>query len=118
MSTKQSTITVVTDNNKEYTIRVCGTVSDPYFFGKDVCEIMELEKAVFDNVSDDHKKELKILLEEHKEPTLLGEFNLKTLSYHDGRVVVLSESGLQSLLNGTNNHKNKKKILEAVNRFI
>ena len=60
----ESTITVVTDDNKEYTIRVCGTASDPYFFGKDVCEVMELKnhkKAIFDNVSDDHKKELKNL---------------------------------------------------------
>jgi len=40
MATKQSTIVVVGDDNKEYTIRVCGTASDPYFFGKDVCEIM------------------------------------------------------------------------------
>jgi hypothetical protein len=38
MATKQSTIVVVTDDNKEYTIRVCGTASDPYFFGKDVCD--------------------------------------------------------------------------------
>jgi hypothetical protein len=33
-STKQSTIVVGDDDNKEYTIRVCGTASDPYFLEK------------------------------------------------------------------------------------
>jgi len=51
-------------------------------------------------------------------PIFLGEFGLKTLSYHDGRVVVLSEPGLHQLVNGSRKDKNRKKILEAVNRFI
>jgi hypothetical protein len=53
-----------------------------------------------------------------KQLTLLGSFDLKTLSYHDRRVVVLSEPGVMNLLNGSKKHKNKKIILEAINRFI
>jgi prophage antirepressor-like protein len=79
MSTKPSTIIVVTDDNKEYTIRVCGTASDPYFFGKDVCEIMDIrdyKQALRDLVSEDHKSSLKNILEEENNalvpPSWLG----------------------------------------------
>jgi hypothetical protein len=94
-------------------------------------ELENIKDTLQKLVSNDHKKELKILLEEQsnalvppswvvtfKEPTFLGEFDLKTISHNDGRAVVLSEPGLHQLVNGSRKDKNKKKILEAVNRFI
>ena len=127
-------ITIVNTSGKEKTIRVFGHQSDPHFCGKDICEIMEIEnpkKAIFDNVEDDHKMELKNLLTElnngpivpswlvgFKSPTLLGSVDLKKLSYHDGRLVVLSEPGVQDLLNGSRKYKNKKILRDAINKAI
>jgi prophage antirepressor-like protein len=127
-------ISVVTDDGVEHTIRVAGTVYEPYFVGVDVCKIMDLKdpKDTLSNlVVKDHKKELKHLLKEEnngqivpfevggqKPATSLGDFDLKTLSHNDGRVVVLSEPGLYSLLEGSRLHKNKKKIKESVERWL
>jgi prophage antirepressor-like protein len=127
-------ISVVTDDGVEHTIRVAGTVYEPYFVGVDVCGIMELKNhndALLKLVDINHKKELKNLLKEEnqgqivpfgvacqKPVTSLGDFDLKTLSHNDGRVVVLSEPGLYSLLEGSRLHKNKKKIKESVERWL
>jgi hypothetical protein len=127
-------INVVTEDNQEHTIRVCGTKHNPHFFGVDICKIMgfsDFKQALRDRVNINHKTSLKNLLEKEsngilvpyelemlKTPNLLGSFDLKNLSYHDGRVVVLSEPGVMNLLNGSKKDKNKKIILEAINRFI
>ena len=119
---------------ENYKIRVVGSIYDPHFVGKDVCEILGFEnhkKALLDNVRSDHKKELKTLIEEEikggfvpsevgvlNTPTFLGPFDHENLSHNDGRLVVLSEPGLMSLLNGSRLHKNKEKILNAVNRWL
>ena len=119
-----NTITVVTEDGKEKTIRVFGHPSDPHFCGKDICEILEIKDVkdtLFSLVSNDHKTELKNLLiylnndpivpswlVGFKTPNLLGSVDLKTLSYHDGRLVVLSEPGVQDLLNGTRKDKIRK----------
>jgi hypothetical protein len=86
-------------------------------------ELENVKDSLQKMVSEDHKKEFKNLLNEEsnalvppswvgcfKEPTFLGEFDLKTLSH--------SEGGLRQLVNGSMKNKNKKKILEAVNGFI
>jgi hypothetical protein len=127
-------INVVTEDNQEHTIRVCGTKHNPHFFGVDICKIMgfsDINKTLRDRVNINHKTSLKNLLEKEsngilvpyemkmlKTSNLLGSFDLKTLSYHDGLVVVLSEPGVMDLLNGSRKYKNKKIILEAIQRFV
>ncbi|AHL67628.1 BRO-like protein [Chloriridovirus anopheles1] len=127
-------VTVSLEDGQTKTIRVAGTPADPHFFGKDICDILELEnhkKAIFDNVTTDNKKELKSLLEEQnkgtivpfevgglKPPTSLGSFNLSTLKHNDGRAVVLSEPGVEQLLNGTKKDKNKKILRNSINRWL
>jgi hypothetical protein len=130
MTTNSNYIRVVTDDKQEHTIRVCGTKYNPHFFGVDICKIMDIvdfNKTIKDTVNKNHKTFLKNLLEKEKTPyeicalkllPLLGSFDLKTLSHNDERVVVLSEPGVINLLNGSKNHKNKKIILESIQRFI
>ena len=134
ITTNDDSIQVTLNDGTTKRIRVAGSVCDPHFFGKDVCEIMEVtdyKQAIRDTVLDDHKTTLKDLIEEEinginrlhelgvfKTPNLLGLFDLENLSYHDGRAVVLSEPGLLALVNGSRKDKNKKKILEAVNRWL
>jgi hypothetical protein len=51
-------------------------------------------------------------------PNSLGPVNLQNISYHDGRLVVLSEPGVHDLLNGSKKDKNKKVLRESIQRFI
>ena len=132
--TTTTTVTVTIQDGQEKIIRVFGHPSDPHFCGKDICEIMELENikdSLQKMVSEDHKTTLKNLLEEQnntvippswlgclKPPTSLGGVDLETLSYHDGRLVVLSEPGIMDLLNGSRKDKNKKILRDAINKAI
>jgi len=127
-------IQVMLDDGTAKRIRVVGSIYDPHFFGKDVCDIMEVENhkdTLQKLVPENHKSTIKDLIEREvngikrleelgcfKHPNLFGPFDLETLSYHDGRAVVLSEPGLLALVNGSRKNKNKKKILEAVNRWL
>ena len=128
-----SAISFIIDG-KECHIRVFGTVQNPYFSGKDICEIMEIKDikdTIQELVKKDHKKELKMLLQEQnnghkipnkvgglKPPTSLGSIDLQNLSHNDGRLVVLSEPGVYDLLNGSRKDKNKKLLKNLIERFI
>ena len=135
MSTNtNNTISLTDADGNEHHVRVFGNASDPHFCSKDICQIMELEnhkKAIFDNVKNNHKTELKILFEEpnngliepnglvtFKYPNSLGSVDLQNLSYHDGRLVVLSEPGVYDLLNGSRKDKNKKVLKNSIQRFV
>jgi len=127
-------IQVMLDDGTFKRIRVVGSIYDPHFFGKDVCDIMEVtdyKQSIQDTVQEHQKSTLKDLIKKEvngalrlhelgvlNTPNLFGPFDLETLSYHDGRAVVLSEPGLLALVNGSRKNKNKKKILEAVNRWL
>ncbi|AHL67617.1 BRO-like protein [Chloriridovirus anopheles1] len=127
-------VTVSLEDGQTQTIRVAGTPADPHFFGKDICDILQLENpkdAIQKLVSNKHKKELKSLLEEQnkgvivpfevgclKHTTPLGSFNLSTLKHNNGRAVVLSEPGVEQLLNGTKKDKNKKILRNSINRWL
>ena len=136
MSTTTNTnyISLTDADGNERRVRVFGTVFDPHFSGKDICEILDI-KDIKDTlqkvVKEFHKKELKILLQENnnglplpnelgvfKFPTMLGSVDLQNLSYHDGRLVVLSEPGVYDLLDGSRKDKNKKVLKESIQRFI
>ena len=89
---------------KDQKIKIVGTHENPYFCGKDVCEILEYsndKKALHENVKEKHKKDLKTLNNELV-PNLgtnsLGSNNLKNLTYHSGKAVYISEPGLYSLI--------------------
>ena len=134
MTTVTSFITIITESGIEKSIRVFGNASNPYFCGKDICEIMDIKdfkQIMRDSVKNDHKTNLKSLLEKEnkslilpswlgvlKTPILLGSIDLKNLSYHDGKLVVLSEPGVEDLLNGTRKHKNKEILLNEIKRFV
>ena len=65
-ATGDDSIQVTLNDGTTKRIRVVGSVCDPHFFGKDVCEIMEItdyKDALQTMVLDDHKTTLKELLE-------------------------------------------------------
>jgi prophage antirepressor-like protein len=129
-----SHFSVKLDDGSEKTVRVFGTHSDPHFSGKDICDIMDItdsKQILRDLVPSTHKIDLKNLLEDlnnapkppswlgvRNTPDLLGSTDLSTLSYHEGRLVVLSEPGVYDLLNGSKKHKNKKVLREAFDRVM
>ena len=120
--------------NEEKSIRVFGSSYNPYFCGKDICEILgysNFKDTIQKGVKDIHKKELKNLLKEEnygdlvpvgvgcvKSPILLGSVDLKNLSHNDGRLVVLSEPGVMDLLNGSKLHKNKKVLKDSIESWL
>ena len=82
-------------------------------------------------VKPDHKKELKNLLKEeingvippswlvgYKPPTSLGSIDHENVSYHDGRLVVLSEPGVEDLFSGSKNHKNKEILKNTISKAV
>lgn len=77
------TVDVGEKKNQKIKIVIVGTYEDPYFCGRDVCEILEykdIQTALFKNVKDKHKKELNMLSNEVGPSTPLGSNNLKNFS--------------------------------------
>jgi hypothetical protein len=49
---------------RDHRIRLCGTIDDPYFCGRDVCEVLgykDIKQALQKHVKPKHKNELKSL---------------------------------------------------------
>jgi prophage antirepressor-like protein len=85
--------------------KVVGTFEDPWFYGRDVCEILEytnVKQALQINVQQKNKKTLKELSEEVglpcKPTSVLGEINFKNISYNDGKTIYINEPGLYALI--------------------
>jgi prophage antirepressor-like protein len=76
---------------------------NPWFCGKDVCEILEykdVKNVLFRHVKLKYKKDLKTLAEEVviSPTTFFGLNNLKNLSYNTGKTIYINEPGLYSLI--------------------
>ena len=90
-------------NKKDHQIKLAGTIDDPYFCGKDVCEILgysNIKKALQDNVKNKYKKDLKTLSEKagpSRGPAFLGSLN-HILTFNEGKAVYINEPGLYSLI--------------------
>ena len=96
-------VTFNVGEKKNQKIKIVGTYENPYFCGKDVCEILEYKdnkQAIQDGVKEKHKKDLKTLSNELgvSTPNSLGSNNLKNLTYNQGKAVYISEAGLYSLI--------------------
>lgn len=82
---------ILTYNNKS--VRIVGTNEDPWFCGRDVCEILEYEKyrdVLMNNVESENKKSFK---------ELVVQFNWTTkFTYNDGKATYINEEGLYSLI--------------------
>ena len=55
-------------DDRVYLVRLAGTTEEPYFCGKDVCEVLGYsndQKALYNNVKLKYKKDLKALIELH-----------------------------------------------------
>ena len=94
----------ITLNNKDHQIKLAGTIDDPYFCGRDVCEILGYEStknALLTHVKPKHKKDLKTLSEMvdiNLMANFFGHELLKNITYHSGKAVYVNEPGLYSLI--------------------
>lgn len=96
----------ITLNSTKHNIRLSGTVEEPYFCGKDVCEVLGYDSprhALQRYVDDEEKESLQGLNEREKLSPAAGlNFSLgksyEDLSYHNGKTVYISEAGLYSLI--------------------
>jgi prophage antirepressor-like protein len=90
---------------KKTDVKVVGTFEEPWFCGRDVCEILEysnIHQALQINVQQKNKKPLKELSEEvclrGKHTSVLGSINFKNMSYNDGKTIYINEPGLYALI--------------------
>ena len=97
----------ITLNNKDHRIKLSGTIDDPYFCGRNVCDILGYKNpkdAIQRYVEKEDKKNLKQFngSDEPNElgggahPNSLG--SSEPLNYHEGKTVYINESGLYSLI--------------------
>ena len=92
------------ENKPGQKIKIVGTYDDPYFCGKDVCDILEyknVKDALHKNVKSKYKKDLKTIIDEvvcAAHTTSLIGIPDGNLSHNDGRAVYISEPGLYSLI--------------------
>ena len=89
---------------KKTDVKVVGTFEEPWFCGRDVCEILEykdIKQALQKHVQHKSKKSLKELSEElcvvSTHHFILGSGNLST-EYHDGKTFYINVKGLAALL--------------------
>lgn len=101
----------ITIGGKPHQIRLAGTIDDPYFCGRDVCEILEqkdVKYALKTHVLPRYKKELCNIYGQNginlrgESPQSMVKIN-NTLgknnsSFREGQMIYISEPGLYSLI--------------------
>jgi prophage antirepressor-like protein len=91
--TKSSSINKVLTYDGDKTIRVVGTNDNPWFCGKDICDILSYsnyKQALKLNVDPENKNDLKSL-------NSLFDLNLKP-THNEGQMIYMNEEGLYSLI--------------------
>ena len=94
-------------NGVDHAVRLAGTIEEPYFCGKDICDVLgykDSKQALQNNVQSKYKKELSYFngsndpneLGVESTPNSLGSF--EPLTYHDGKVIYVNEPGLYALI--------------------
>ena len=97
-------LTLTLECGRSQKVKLMGTTADPYFCGKDVCELLgysDIKQALQHNVDEEDKKDLKSLIELGVRHTpnsmVLGNHNI-SVGYHDGKAIYVNEPGLYSLI--------------------
>jgi prophage antirepressor-like protein len=103
----------VSIDEKQYTIKLAGTIKYPYFCGKDVCDILEQKDSKYalkTHVPSKYKKELSTFYstKDHNlgggisPPQIMGSdthrLGKSLITFREGQTVYISESGLYSLI--------------------
>jgi prophage antirepressor-like protein len=90
---------------RDHQIRLCGTIEDPCFCGRDVCEVLgykDSKNALFRYVDFEDKKNLKELgFSLSENPNYLGRIN-HNITHNEGQVPFISEAGLYNLIMHSN----------------
>ncbi|ADO00431.1 hypothetical protein WIV_gp088 [Wiseana iridescent virus] len=117
------TITIDNQTNK---IGLNGTIDIPYFCYKDISDILGYKNpkdALYRHVDSDDKISLQELMNENKKLVRVKQTNFlgitnHNLSYHAGKAMYINESGLYSLINGSDLLKNKKELLHQLDKWF
>jgi prophage antirepressor-like protein len=98
-------VTFDVGEKKKQKVKIVGTFKQPYFCGKDVCEILgyvDIKDALQTHVKPKNKKDLKTLSKELVDgvspPTFFGYEHFKNLTYNAGKAVYVNEPGLYALI--------------------
>jgi prophage antirepressor-like protein len=96
----------ITIGGKTHRIRLAGTIDEPYFCGRDVCEILEqkdVKYALKTHVLPRYKKELCTILGGGIPPPqhmvkIVHVLGKQLFSFREGQMIYISEPGLYSLI--------------------
>jgi very-short-patch-repair endonuclease len=91
----------ITIDGKNHQVKLNGTIDDPYFCGKDACQILgnkDFKQALQKHVKPKFKQELIQLYQRKVDgaSTYLG--SNQPLNYNDGKAVYISKKGLEQLV--------------------
>ena len=101
---------ILTYNQKS--VRVVGTNENPWFCGRDICDILEYSdyrKALFKFVDDENKKSLKDLS--------VAESATHKITYNEGQMCYINEKGLYNFLNSSRS-SNKVQLKAFIDQFL
>ena len=91
----------ITIGGKNQQVKLNGTIDDPYFCGRDVCDVLGYKNpkdAIYKFVDKEEKKTLKELgFAKTSNPNSLGKIN-HNITHNEGQVPFISESGLYNLI--------------------
>lgn len=96
----------ITIGGIDHKVKLSGTFDDPYFCGRDVCDVLgykDPKQALQKHVKPRFKKELNQFkkLDVDLTSNFLGSENHK-VSYHEGKAVYINEPGLYTLIMNSN----------------
>jgi prophage antirepressor-like protein len=121
-------------NETNFNVKLAGTIKTPYFCGKNICDVLDHKNykyALRTHVPLKYKKELsyfygqidqdlgmgnpnpQIMVKEHH--NFLGK---PEISHREGQAIYISEAGLYSLINGSQDFKNKEDFIKQVEKWI
>jgi prophage antirepressor-like protein len=125
---------IVIIDNKEYRIKLSGTIDDPYFCGKDVCEVLGYvnKKDALQRYVDDEDKlsrkelyntwaKLSTKVDLAAQPTFVLGIEHENLTFNEGKAVYVAETGLYSLILSSQApfaRKHREEFKSAVGQWI
>ena len=119
---------------KNYRIKLAGTIEQPYFHGKDVCDLLDHKDSKYalkTHVPTKYKKELSYFYQKDVDVgegkplphlRIIDNHNIlgkeKLMTYREGQTIYISEPGLYSLFEGSKLLKNKKELRYQIEKWI
>lgn len=115
-------------NDKSFNVKLVGTIKNPYFCGRDICDVLDhkdFKYALKTHVPLKYKTELSNFYGENNQDlggfpqTMVNHYQKlgkNQITFREGQMIYVSEPGLYSLINGSQNFENKKEFIQQLEK--